>query len=432
MTQEPVPDIPEPVPEEPTTVEAPIWDDEPASQPLVPQLAPDSNADGWVDANPTSTKSEDSWTDLGNQQKPEPPSASQIPEPVPQEQQASAAPQIQHPTPEAFSPPPGLANPALSSPVPPKSSTPSNSRPAYGVHRPGSRYKSDQAVILPSQAPTAAAGFSMSKSIPLQFGSLNISGDDAERLVHIVGDTIVGNLRHPSEPAAPELQPHAEQNSYSNNQLPATPAAPNHPNDTQPVSQPTYSPASAYGMQQPQQPQQAPQEELQAPSPAALSGPANTQAPPVNSALAMTPGPSTSFTQNHAVSSQHTLAGLTHTPQNPGPQSLSHSHHPSFSQQVSFPQQQPYDGASPAIGGAPFSGLGQSSQGQGQFFRQTDSPFYNQSHTPINEQHGFSGGGSGGFSGQGMQNFSGAPGLGNDFGYDGQRVRKALTSIEPC
>lgn len=142
----------------------------------------------------------------------------------------------------------------------------------------------------------------------------------------------------------------------------------------------------------------------------------------------MAPGPSASFAQHLPATSQHTLAGLTHTPQHSGPPGLGHTQHPSFSQQVSFPQQQQqqqqqqhYEGASPAVGGAPFTGLGQSPQGQSQpFFRQTDSPFYNQSHTPITEQHGF-GGGSGGFN-QGMQaGFNGNPGLGNDFGYDGQR-----------
>jgi hypothetical protein len=188
--------------------------------------------------------------------------------------------------------------------------------------------------------------------------------------------------------------------------------------------QPTLSPASAYRIQAQQPPQQ--EEPQAAANPNILGGPVHTQAPSVNPALAMAPGPGAAFAphQHHPAASHHTLSGLTHTPQHSGPQGLGHSHHPSFGQQGSFPpqqQQQQYEGAAAAsIGGAPFSGLGQSPQGQSQFFRQTDSPFYNQSHTPLAE-HGFNGS-VGGF-GQGMQtNFNGGPGLGSDFGYEGQRV----------
>ena len=245
---------------------------------------------------------------------------------------------------------------------------------------------------------------------------------------------------HPflSESATPEQpqQPTSEQKAQGSNQPSAGLSASTV--EALPPSQPSQSPASTYRLQsqQQQQPQNPPQEDLQAPGNSAiLGGPAHTQAPSVNSALAMAPGPSASFAQHHpAAASHHTLAGLTHTPQPSGPQAPSHSHHPSFAQQASFPQQQQYDGTTPNVGGAaPFSGLGQSPQGQSQaFFRQTDSPFYNQSHTPINEQHGF-GGSSGGFGQGGVQaGFNGAPGLGNDFGYDGQRVSNCFMLVEPC
>jgi len=190
--QENIPETPEPTREEPTTVEAPTWDDEPAptQPPPASQATPEKSTDGWVDANPSSAKSDvDSWTDLGSIQKSEswkqptepPATTTQPQEPAPPSQQETVVtPQIQQPTPDTFSPPPGLANPALSSPQPPKPSTPSNSRPAFGIHRSSARFKTDQAVIMPSQSPSSVGGYAIAKTLPLQFGSLDLSGDDNE------------------------------------------------------------------------------------------------------------------------------------------------------------------------------------------------------------------------------------------------------------
>jgi hypothetical protein len=434
--QDAIPEAPEPTREEPTTVEAPTWDDEPAvTQPPATQPVPEESrtADGWVDANPTSAKSErtESWTDLGDSEQrsdlalrkntTEPAPSTESVAPAQQQQQESQlqAPQVQQLNPSSFSPPPGLANPALSaSPAPQKPTTPSNSRPAFGVHRPSSRFKTDQAVIIPPSSQGAVAGFAISKTLPLQFGSLDLSGDNNETPPS--GETTV-----------PDQQQHAieQKQPYGNGQPPSAPPMIVGTADTLQTSQPqpSVSPSSAYRIQGQQQPQQ---EESPAAVGSNIPGAAvHTQAPSVNPAMA--PGPGTAFAphQHHPVASHHTLAGLTHTPHHSGPQALGHSHHPSFGQQGSFPpqQQQQYEGATASAGGAPFSGLGQSPQGQSQFFRQTDSPFYNQSHTPLAE-HGFGGGSAGGF-GQGMQtSFNGGPGLGSDFGYDG-RVSHSCPSV---
>ena len=446
VAQEAAPEAQEPTREEPTTVEAPTWDDEPvalqppATQPTLEQL---TTTDGWVDANLTSTKSErtESWTDLGssdlktdsgswkNTIEPSQPMETVAPAQQQQEPQPPT-PQVQKSKPSSFSPPPGLANPALSGSPAAKHAAPSNSRPALGTYRPNSRFKTDQAVtMLPSSQ--GGAGFSISKPLPLQFGSLSLSGDET----HPLGDIVASDQQH----IVPE-----QKQVYGNGQPSPSPSMSHKPADTLTASQvqPTSSPSNAYRLQtQQQQPRSQPQqEESQSVTNAdAFSNPAHTQGPSINPSLAIPPGPGPALAahQHTPATTHHTIAGLTHAPQHPAPQGLGHSHHPSFGQQVSFPpqQQQQYDGTTTAVtpvSGPPFSGLGQSPQGQSQFFRQTDSPFYNQTHTPLGE-HGF-GGGSAGF-GQGMQTgFGGGPGLGSDFGYDSQRVSRPspwLTFILP-
>lgn len=193
-----IPHVPEPLPQQqqqdqhaallvtetgreaPTTVEAPSFDEEPAStEPPASQEAP---ADDWVNI-PTPTA--ETETDVRAQhlvEQPQEESLSQtaVPEPPVEPVVIPAAPEPSDPVPisqsrqeapETIAPPPGLASPAVShhSASTPKSSTPSNSRPSYAA-RLSSRWKPDQAVLLP---PTVGLG----KTLPLQFGSLNLSED---------------------------------------------------------------------------------------------------------------------------------------------------------------------------------------------------------------------------------------------------------------
>ncbi|KAK0216073.1 hypothetical protein IW262DRAFT_1397768 [Armillaria fumosa] len=141
LTNPPSPPAPAPEPEpdtqhlgweEPTTVQAPSWDDEPPAKQF---------AESWP---PTEAKTES--------EPPAPveePTPAQVPEPVLEK--------VPEPEP-------------IPSPIPPKAAA-APVRPAPVTHRSSAKYKSDQPVILPS-----SFGSTVEK-VGMQFGSLSLGGE---------------------------------------------------------------------------------------------------------------------------------------------------------------------------------------------------------------------------------------------------------------
>ncbi|KZS89380.1 hypothetical protein SISNIDRAFT_229935 [Sistotremastrum niveocremeum HHB9708] len=155
--------------EEPTTAEAPTWDDEPPYvQP--PQAEADSTTkkeeDGWIG-------SEDSFVvvskpAVAEEEAPAPPSSTIVEPP------ASVASSLTTPSLTT------ATTPSASSPAPSTSPKPSTPRPT-NTSRMAHRFKADQAVVMPSFGTIGGV-----TSLGMQFGSLGISGDDIEAYVHIL------------------------------------------------------------------------------------------------------------------------------------------------------------------------------------------------------------------------------------------------------
>ncbi len=150
---EPEPE-PEPEPasqgwEEPTTVQAPTWDDEPSRQsseswPQVPE--PIASEENQVQAEEVSVP--------GLQ-----------PEPVPERVLSALPAQLQPSTAKVEN---------VQALAPAKPATPAaHTRPTSAAHR--HKFKTDQAVIMPS----GSFGTPLEK-VGMQFGSLNLGGDDLE------------------------------------------------------------------------------------------------------------------------------------------------------------------------------------------------------------------------------------------------------------
>lgn len=135
--------------EEPTTAEAPTWDDEPQTQTSLPVTQ-----DGWL---ATSIELQPKVAD-------EAPAVS-VPEPEPQPpaQTFPVHQPVQQKTVQG-SPIPAQAKPA----------TPVSYAKSLNVHRNSGRFKTtDQAVVMPSSS------FSTVEKLGVQFGSVNLGGDEA-------------------------------------------------------------------------------------------------------------------------------------------------------------------------------------------------------------------------------------------------------------
>ncbi|KAH8112110.1 hypothetical protein DFH11DRAFT_539278 [Phellopilus nigrolimitatus] len=138
--------------EEPTTAQAPTWDDEPQPQTTLP-----TTSDGWI----TSTVDiADAQPEVEAEREPAPPV-----QPEPEPEPVSV--------PSAFPAQLGLHQKAESPIVPPAKSTTPVSYARSLNSRAGQRFKArDQAVIMPS-----TFGSSLEK-LGMQFGSVNLGGDD--------------------------------------------------------------------------------------------------------------------------------------------------------------------------------------------------------------------------------------------------------------
>lgn len=152
----PEPVAPEPAPveeirihEEPTTVEQPSWEPEPETSAEVP---PDLTADGWTIVD----------------KQPEEPQEEVAPAPVPE-------PAVQH---EELAAPVAsiVAQARTPEAVPSKPVTPIPGSRFGGMHR-SQRYKTDQAVVLPSSFGTPL------EKVGMQFGSLSLSGDGPDDII---------------------------------------------------------------------------------------------------------------------------------------------------------------------------------------------------------------------------------------------------------
>lgn len=169
--------------EDPTTIQAPTWEDEPQQK---PQVAVSPNVDSWL------SSVQDSVAPVISH----PPTITQLPEeefvhhtieqeqqqqqqvirePEPQQAASSALPvQLQQLVQKVDSPSVPSVN-LGSTVLPAKPATPvPHSRPGAGAHRNSGRYKisSDQAVIMPSSSFGSAI-----EKLGMQFGSVSLNGD---------------------------------------------------------------------------------------------------------------------------------------------------------------------------------------------------------------------------------------------------------------
>jgi hypothetical protein len=140
--------------EDPTTVQAPTWDDEPH----VPLPAAAQASSEWT----TASQVEEVREETANAEPlPETPQTQQWQGTSDETEKSPAAPVT-----ATFSPPPGLPTPAL---------TPS-SKP---VRSNRAKYNTDQPVVMPSTFASTFDRFGM------QFGSLSLSGDGGDDVVEI-------------------------------------------------------------------------------------------------------------------------------------------------------------------------------------------------------------------------------------------------------
>jgi hypothetical protein len=154
-----VPEQPQQGWEEPTTVQAPVWEEEPP-KPSV------STPDGWTVTQETNEQGRE-------QEQPSPAETGEvvpITTPAPAPQQEAPAPKEAEPQPIA------PIQPAINVPV--VAATPSPKlagRSAAGSHRLSARYKTtDQPVVMPN-----SFGASIEKA-GMQFGSLSLGGDSLD------------------------------------------------------------------------------------------------------------------------------------------------------------------------------------------------------------------------------------------------------------
>ncbi|KAI0744688.1 hypothetical protein C8Q76DRAFT_700731 [Earliella scabrosa] len=322
--------------EEPTTVQAPTWDDEPRP----PQQTESISA-------PAATE----------EPKPAEPAPKASEEPV-QEHAPSAGPPgvVQQPAPES---------PAA---LPAKPLTPSiSTRPTPVSHRTNPKFKTDQPVVLP-----ASFGSGIEK-IGMQFGSLNLGGDDFDAPSHEPAPVEPKSV----QPVAPE--PVVAPAPVAPAPEPAAPVA-------SPPSQTTLTSAPLFqtSISQPSQQTQAPQPQ-QPPALPAVSQP-STQTSGLPTSLSQptlstqTSLPSSSATSSLSPYSQQSQPSLS-SHQSQQPQSQAHHSYgqhglPTHLDQVQSQQQH----------NAPVAQQQQQQPAQGQniggpssYFRQAEAPYF---HTP--------------------------------------------------
>ncbi|KAG8830800.1 hypothetical protein FRC17_004220 [Serendipita sp. 399] len=391
--------------EQPTTVENPSWEDEPS--PSNPPTVEPYSENGWVDPIPHVEKkvdepsTEQSSPDelqvetnepslspaLQNQSIPRV-NDSEVPTPPGASQSSTIAPSVN--APPGLAAPPNLQTTELLKPV-----IPIATRNTATTHRIGYRFKGDQAVIMPPHQQSIAAHIIGAKPLPLQFGSLNIAGDDSDTL-----------------PVSTPLDAIQQETLSSgvNAQVDA------------PIPTNTTTLANKYEDPTPEQRSQLPVDSRDLNG--AVDSPVHTQTASLNQALAIAPHGQHLVSQA-AIASQHSLAGLTHVPQLPNhPAPLNHPQAQHLNQQGQLAQQQQqYDGPSVGAGGLS-SNIGQIplSQTQNQpFLRHSESPFYTSQNMLHSQDQGFGVNNTGAFA-QGIQSaFNGGQTL-TDFNYDGQRL----------
>ncbi|RDB23852.1 hypothetical protein Hypma_009226 [Hypsizygus marmoreus] len=168
----PAPPAPEPEaePEEPTTAQAPTWDDEPQTKLSVPE--------------PEQGKPEQPESRATPQQHEAEPEVKEPPSPEPKQEQQLPASKSEP------APPPTLATPVLAQPAAATPSPKLSGRPAAATHRSSARYKNiDQPVVMPSSFGTGI------EKVGMTFGSLSLGGESL----------LDSNIPEPEAPvAAPE------------------------------------------------------------------------------------------------------------------------------------------------------------------------------------------------------------------------------------
>ncbi|KAI6013180.1 hypothetical protein BKA83DRAFT_4363617 [Pisolithus microcarpus] len=386
--------------EEPTTVQPPVWDDEPQVKP----------------------PSDDAWASSLHSQ-PEPQEELSVPAPEPEPVQPTITP--------CETPP--LSEPPVV-PSPSKSPPPVTLRSSIASHRNASKYKAtDQAVVMPTSS--LASGLD---KLGMQFGSLSIGGD-------IIDSSPV---EPPAEPTPPKPKESPQQ------PISVLPPIPQTPYDVAQSSSPTQT--TTVTSSQPSVSQQA---SIPPAAPAPAPAPAAPPVPAASSASAQpSQSPLTASVSHASISTSvgQTAANASHTlpqhqpqppaqsqPQPPQPplHSLAAPHQPQPSGPLSQPLQQvptqhqfshhgfPAHLSDPAVQqSAQTATQVQSAQQQPQqqvsttYFRQAEAPYF---HTPTPPASGQEYA-VGVFGSQvGQQHPGQASHLGNfgsgDYGYEGAR-----------
>ncbi|EJD04917.1 uncharacterized protein FOMMEDRAFT_139574 [Fomitiporia mediterranea MF3/22] len=380
---EPVPAAPEPEQkvepeadgwEEPTTVQAPPWEDEPPAQPTVK-----ATSDGWI----TSVTEK---TEIRHEPAPEEAQPTPSNQPEPESERVTTA--------SAFPAQLGLQQKAEPSVVPPvKPSTPvsyARSLNSRAGHRPK---VTDQAVVMPS-----SFGSSVEK-LGMQFGSVNLGGEDVEP-----------NALEPPTPEPPVAAPVASEPAREP-QPPTTHAPPPEPAPAASTQTPLTSTQSLFQHtltqhSQPQQPQPQVQAQIhsalqsaQQTPPSLLPTQPSTQSviPSQTSTSTATSTPLTSFSAQQATPSsqssvspyqQSSAQQQTQAPQPQAPATQNHlqqqqqsslhqfSHFPSHLEQAAS---QPSPPQAPQQQQTQQSALHQGIGSHGSYYRQPEQNFH---HAP--------------------------------------------------
>ncbi|PPQ74524.1 hypothetical protein CVT26_007920 [Gymnopilus dilepis] len=298
--------------EEPTTVEAPTWDDEPQKQPAAAEAWPPS-------AEPPSEPA----------QVETPPvlAAQELSKPEPVEEPTPAPEPLVEPKVDVkmASPAPVAAQPAtLTSQTAGAAATPSpklSARPAAVSHRSSARHKvTDQPVTMPLSFGTGI------EKVGMQFGSLSLAGDGS-----VTVQPEPEAVPAASEPASPP----ASQAKAQPEAAPAPPA-------TAPAS--STSLTSVFQQQQAQQPQQ-PAQPPALPAQAQSTTPHHTiptsisQPIPPSQTAAAAASPLQPFAQQQNAQQQPSLVNNTHHQQQQQQQQQHHQQPPNLHQQ---PQHLPH------------------------------------------------------------------------------------------
>ncbi|EKM52574.1 uncharacterized protein PHACADRAFT_176595 [Phanerochaete carnosa HHB-10118-sp] len=329
--------------EEPTTVQAPTWDDEPTAKPAEPAVQEEPKAEE-------------------EEVAPTPAAEPEVPPVLPAQVQPSAAKQE-----------------PVQAPAPVKPATPAqHTRPTSAAHR--HKFKPDQAVIMPS------GSFGTLEKVGMQFGSLSLGGDDLDSTQDVSAEPTALRAAEPAAVSeAPALPPALP--------IPAQPQESTSVATTPPAQ--TSLNGSLFQQGIPQQAQQQ-QQPAQVSPPVQLSSAAQLQAPAsLQTSLSQPALPAQVSAQPQSSASASNISSYSHSipAAPPSLPSQQHPQQPAQSQGLLSQQHQQYSqhglashldqnhaaAQSPHAAPAPQQSLG----GHSSYFRQQEPPYFHTATPPV-------------------------------------------------